>query len=112
MKTNVTCSLDTELVARLDAFRAPLGIGRSGALEVLLGGLPPPGGWPLDQPVAVEEQVVLEEPVIENPPGDPSDAFIDVGLRADGSIVSIEPEVAIDEPAVSLRHPKKSTKKV
>jgi hypothetical protein len=36
MKTNVTCSLDTRLVAALDAWRAPMCVGRSKALELLL----------------------------------------------------------------------------
>lgn len=40
MKTNITASIDTGLVARLDAFRAPLGVGRSAALEYLLEALP------------------------------------------------------------------------
>lgn len=42
MKTNVTCSLDADLVARLDAWRAPMGVGRSTALELLLESLPEP----------------------------------------------------------------------
>jgi hypothetical protein len=40
MKTNVTCSLDSDLVARLDVWREPMGCGRSQALELLLEGLP------------------------------------------------------------------------
>ena len=40
MKTNVTCSLDSRLVANLDAWREPMGVGRSAALELLLESLP------------------------------------------------------------------------
>lgn len=36
MKTNVTVSLDTRLVEALDAWRAPMGVGRSKALELLM----------------------------------------------------------------------------
>jgi len=42
MKTNVTCSLDADLVARLDAWRAPMCVGRSAAIELLLESLPEP----------------------------------------------------------------------
>jgi hypothetical protein len=36
MKTNVTLSLDTDIVIALDAFRAPFKVGRSAAVETLL----------------------------------------------------------------------------
>lgn len=54
MKTNVTCSLDADLVARLDAWRAPMQCGRSHALELLLESLPEPA------PPTVVEVVIPE----------------------------------------------------
>lgn len=104
MKTNVTCSLNADLVARLDAWRAPMNCGRSHALELLLESLPEVAKAPvadeptvsmqaarlatddvvteetftveefersldleLPEPVVVEEEVVIDEPVFEEP---------------------------------------------
>lgn len=95
MKTNVTVSLDSDLVARLDHFRAPKGFGRSGALELLLEQLPVPG----------EVEAVILEAEVEYFEGEPR---TDLALRGDGEVVAIEPEPKDDPIPVSVsKKPKK-----
>ncbi len=107
MKTNVTCSLDSELVARLDAWRAGLGgHGRSRALEVLLQTLPEPKApEPVAEPVAeVTDDTFLDEAVRS-----------DLGVFASGETVPLadfepaEEEVTVQIP--SPAHSKKPSKK-
>lgn len=88
MKTNVTVSLDTELVARLDAWRAPLRCGRSHALELLLEGLPE------FSPVVASEVTELVEELGE---ADDGPIRTDLALRGDGELIQIAAEDTLEE---------------
>lgn len=116
MKTNVTCSLESDLVARLDAWRAPMNCGRSHALELLLESLPEPAkvGAPGDE-VTLEEffdapvpelgvQATMEEAVIQLPVVSDEDGMVTGPVETEEPVT--EPDaLVVEEPA------HKSTKK-
>lgn len=74
MKTNVTCSLNADLVARLDAWRAPMNCGRSHALELLLESLPEVVKAPVvDETTVSTQEARLVGEAVGLPAGNPID---------------------------------------
>jgi len=103
MKTNVTCSLDADLVARLDAWRAPMNCGRSHALELLLESLPFPGEEAVPEPTF--DPVVIEEST--TPLAPPAEEGLPIRQVDEPVLPPVAPEAPAEEPPVS-RRPRKS----